>query len=126
MRAVRSKDTKPELAVRRIAYGLGYRYRLHRRDLPGTPDLAFIGRRKAVFVHGCFWHGHGCSRGARTPKENRAYWVLKIARNRERDGRHLAELEALGWRSLVVWECELREPSRVRERLAGFLEGQDE
>ncbi len=126
MQAVRSKDTKPEIAVRRAAYGLGYRYRLHRRDLPGTPDLAFIGRRKAVFVHGCFWHGHDCARGARTPKQNRAYWVGKIARNRERDQEHLAALAALGWHSLVVWECELKDLARVRERLVEFLEGHHE
>lgn len=125
MQAVRSKDTKPELAVRKLVCGLGYRYRLHRSDLPGKPDLAFIGRRKAVFVHGCFWHGHTCPRGARTPKENQEYWVGKIARNRERDQDHLAALDALGWKSLVIWECELKEPGRVRDRLEAFLKASE-
>ena len=125
MQAVRSEDTKPELAVRRVAYQLGYRYRLHRKDLPGTPDLAFIGRRKVVFVNGCFWHGHECARGARTPKENSAYWIDKIARNKARDRGHLASLAALGWQSLVIWECELKELTRVQKRLAEFLEGRN-
>src|ERR1700735_5319447 len=82
MRAVKSKDTRPEMHVRRIVYALGYRYRLHRKDLPGKPDLAFIGRRKAIFVNGCFWHGHDCPRGSRAPKTNQAYWTAKISRNR--------------------------------------------
>jgi len=123
---VRSTDTKPELAVRRVAHQLGYRYRLHRKDLPGTPDLAFIGRRKAVFVHGCFWHGHDCARGARTPKKNSAYWIEKITRNKARDRRHLTALAALGWQSLVIWECELKEPTNVSRRLTVFLDGRNE
>ena len=121
MQAIRSKDTEPERTVRRVVSQLGYRYRLHRKDLPGKPDLAFIGRRKVVFVHGCFWHGHGCARGARTPKANNAYWVKKIARNKVRDAAHLAALSALGWQSLVVWECELKALASVSERLAKFL-----
>lgn len=123
MQAVRSKDTQPERAVRRIVYQLGYRYRLHRKELPGKPDLAFIGRRKVVFVHGCFWHGHDCARGAREPKENNAYWVEKIARNKARDKDHLEVLTARGWGSLVIWECELKQLEKVRTRLAAFLEG---
>lgn len=126
MQAVRSKDTKPELAVRRLACELGYRYRLHRKDLPGKPDLAFIGRRKAVFVHGCFWHGHDCARGARQPKTNNVYWVEKIARNQARDQVHLATLSARGWRILVIWECELKQLDLMRARLAAFLESRDE
>ena len=121
MQAVRSKDTKPERVVRHLAYQLGYRYRLYRKDLPGKPDLAFIGRRKVVFVHGCFWHGHDCARGAREPKENSAYWVAKIARNKARDQAHLATLAARGWQSLVIWECELKQLDAVRDRLAVFL-----
>jgi len=121
MQAVRSRDTKPEQIVRRVVYQLGYRYRLHRRDLPGKPDLAFIGRRKVVFVHGCFWHGHDCTRGARIPKHNRAYWVEKIARNKARDAEHLAMLSALGWATLVVWECELKGLAGVHNRLERFL-----
>jgi len=126
MQAVRSKDTEPERIVRRLAYQLGYRYRLHRKDLPGKPDLAFIGRRKVVFVHGCFWHGHDCARGARTPKKNRVYWVEKIARNKARDQAHLTTLAARGWRSLVIWECELKQLDRVCEQLAAFLEGRND
>jgi DNA mismatch endonuclease, patch repair protein len=125
MQAVRSANTNPELIVRRLAHKLGYRYRLHRKELPGKPDLAFVGRRKVVFVHGCFWHGHNCARGARTPMGNRDYWVAKIARNRTRDKTHTIALTALGWKSLVIWECELKELTRVRERLATFLDGPD-
>lgn len=121
MQAVRSNDTEPERAVRRLVCQLGYRYRLHRKDLPGKPDLAFIGRRKVVFVHGCFWHGHDCTRGAREPKENRAYWVEKIARNKTRDQAHLATLAALDWQILVIWECELKQLGKVCDRLAAFL-----
>ena len=121
MRRVRSKDTRPELALRRLFTGMGLRYRLHRRDLPGSPDVAFIGRRTAVFVHGCFWHGHDCRRGARAPKQNAAYWASKIARNRARDAEVGARLQAVGWRALVVWECELRDATALRARLACAL-----
>lgn len=122
MRAVRSSDTKIELTVRRIVRSLGFPgYRLGRRDIPGTPDLAYIGRRKAIFVHGCFWHGHGCPRGSRVPKANREYWERKISRNRERDARVLDALATKGWSALIVWECELRDPSIVSEKLKGFL-----
>jgi DNA mismatch endonuclease (patch repair protein) len=122
MQAVRSTDTEPELAVRRIVYKLGYRYRLHRKDLPGKPDLAFIRQRKVVFVHGCFWHGHDCARGARTPKENRAYWIEKIARNKARDRANYNALTALGWGSLTIWECTIKAPDHLRARLVEFLE----
>jgi DNA mismatch endonuclease (patch repair protein) len=121
MRAVKSKDTTPEMRVRRLAHALGYRYRLHCRDVAGTPDLVFGRRRKAVFVHGCFWHGHGCPRGARAPKTNADYWAGKIRRNRERDAANLAALAADGWRALVVWECETRDAGALAERLRGFL-----
>lgn len=121
MRAVKARDTKPELAVRRIAHGLGRRFRLHRKDLPGAPDLAFAKDRRVIFVHGCFWHGHDCPRGARTPKTNRAYWLAKIARNTARDRAALTELDALGWEALVVWECELKDRARLTDRIARFL-----
>lgn len=121
MRRVKGKDTRPEMQVRRLLHAAGYRYRLHRRDLPGTPDLAFPGRRKAVFVHGCFWHGHDCRRGARQPKTNAGYWRAKIARNRERDARNRAALAGLGWGSLTVWECELKQDGLLT-RLEDFLE----
>jgi DNA mismatch endonuclease, patch repair protein len=121
MRAVKSKDTTPELLVRRLVHGAGYRYRLHRKDLPGCPDLAFGGRRKVIFVNGCFWHGHDCSRGARVPEHNRDYWIAKIARNRARDDVAQASLQAMGWSALVLWECELKDASSLARRLKRFL-----
>jgi len=101
MRAVKSRDTGPELAVRAMLRSLAPGYRLHRADLPGKPDIAYIGRRLAIFVHGCFWHGHDCPRGARSPKDNADYWRRKIARNRARDARNVAALEAMGWRAVT-------------------------
>ncbi len=121
MRAIRSRDTGPELAVRRIARTISPGYRLHRKDIPGRPDLAWIGRKRAVFVHGCFWHGHDCKHGSRVPKQNRDFWVAKIAGNRARDVRNLAALEERGWRALVIWECELRDEANIRSALALFL-----
>lgn len=120
MRAVGTKDTSAEVGVRRLLRALGYRYRLHRRDLPGCPDIVFPGRRKAVFVHGCFWHGHLCARG-RLPKSRLDYWGPKIGRNRERDAEALAALTRAGWSSLTVWQCELRGPDALTRRLAQFL-----
>ncbi|WP_376694679.1 very short patch repair endonuclease [Wenzhouxiangella sp. EGI_FJ10305] len=122
MRAVKSKDTEPEMAVRRLVYRMGYRYRLHRKDLPGNPDLVFGSRKKVIFVHGCFWHGHDCKRGSRMPKSNRNYWEQKISRNQERDREHLKALKAGGWRALVLWECELKENGEIERRLSEFLE----
>ncbi len=121
MRAVKGRDTKPEWTVRRLLHGLGYRYRLHRRDLPGTPDLAFPARRRAVFVHGCFWHGHDCPRGTRKPKRNAEFWAAKIARNARRDGEAQARLADLGWASLVVWECGLKDRPALEATLQDFL-----
>lgn len=122
MARVKSRDTAPERAVRRILTGLGYRYRLHRADLPGTPDIAFIGRRKAIFVHGCFWHGHDCPRGGRAPKANAEYWRNKIARNRDRDAAVRRRLAETGWDSRIVWECELRNETVVARELTDWLE----
>jgi DNA mismatch endonuclease (patch repair protein) len=111
MRRVKGSDTTPERRVRAMLRAAGLTgYRLHRRDLPGRPDIAFIGRRVAIFVHGCFWHGHDCPRGARAPKANAAYWSGKIARNRARDVAALSALTAKGWRACVIWECALRRP----------------
>ena len=121
MRRVKGRDTSPELKVRRLLWRLGARYRLHRKDLPGSPDIVLPGRRLAIFVHGCFWHGHDCARGARVPKANRDYWVGKIARNRARDAATRAKLEALGWRVEVIWECELKDMAALRQRLATLL-----
>ncbi len=122
MRAVPAKHSTPELKVRRLLTGLGARYRLHRRDLPGSPDIVFASRRLAIFVHGCFWHGHDCARGARVPKSNTAYWLAKIARNRARDAATLKALTALGWRAAAVWECELKEAPSLSARLARLLQ----
>ena len=121
MRQVKGKGTSPELKVRKLLWALRARYRLHRKDLPGAPDIVLQGRKLAVFVHGCFWHGHDCARGARVPKQNRDYWTAKIARNRARDERVQGELEALGWRPTVVWECELRDPHTLQARLDAAL-----
>jgi DNA mismatch endonuclease, patch repair protein len=109
MRAVKSRDTGPELKVRRAAHALGLRFRLGRSDLPGKPDLVFPRRRTALFVHGCFWHGHDCPRGARVPAANRAYWQAKIARNVARDAATLTALRELGWKPAVIWECETKD-----------------
>lgn len=122
MRAVRSRDTRPEIIVRRTVTALGYRYRLHKAELPGKPDLVFGSRRKAIFVHGCFWHGHDCKRGARAPKANAEYWRSKVQRNRDRDGRTLHALEAADWSVFVVWECETRNIDELAKRLAEFLD----
>jgi len=121
MRAVKGRGTTPERAVRRLVWSLGGRYRLNRADLPGKPDIVLAGRRLAVFVHGCFWHGHDCARGARVPKANRDYWTQKIARNRGRDLASRAALEATGWRVETVWECELKDAAALAERAAAWL-----
>jgi DNA mismatch endonuclease (patch repair protein) len=123
MRAVKGKDTKPELAVRKLLSAMGHRYRLHRKDLPGNPDVVFPGRRKALFVHGCFWHGHSCKRGDRIPKTNTEYWLAKIAGNRRRDRRVRRLLRAAGWQVLTIWECQLKRPAPLAKRIARFLSG---
>ena len=108
MRAVKSSDTKPELALRKALHALGYRYRLHVKGLPGKPDLVFPRYRTVIFVHGCFWHGHTCKRGRRVPKSNVDYWVEKIARNKARDRKNATALRKLGWRVITLWECKLK------------------
>ena len=125
MRAIKSKDTMPELMVRRMAHSMGYRFRLHRKDLPGKPDLVFPRLRRAIFVNGCFWHCHDCGRGARMPEQNRAYWKKKLERNKERDEAALSALTALGWKVSVFWECELRNRKRTERRLRTFLKQGD-
>ena len=122
MSRVRQRDTGPELAVRRLLTRLGYRYRLQYRRVPGRPDIAFPGRRKVIWVHGCFWHRHpGCPK-ATLPKSRREYWIPKLEANRRRDFSVQAEAERLGWATLVVWECELSDHPSVAERLVSFLE----
>jgi len=121
MRAVKSRDTSPELAVRAVLRKFAPGYRLHRKDIAGKPDIAYVGRKRAIFVHGCFWHGHACARGARMPKANAEYWRGKITRNRARDAAHQEKLAALGWRALIVWECELKDVPALENKLRGFL-----
>lgn len=122
MQAVKSKDTSIEMRVRRWLYAQGYRYRLHKRDLPGCPDIVFSGRKKAIFINGCFWHGHPCARGKRVPKSNTDYWTKKIFRNRARDASALQRLDELGWKALVIWECELtRNADSALKELCRFL-----
>ena len=121
MRAVKSCDTGAELKVRAMLRPIAPGYRLHSADLPGKPDIVYGRRRLAIFVHGCFWHGHDCQRGARAPKANADYWRAKIARNRARDEKSLAALAAMGWRTLVVYECELKDSNSLGARLAEAL-----
>ena len=123
MANIRSKGMRPEMLVRRLVHSMGYRYRIHRSDLPGKPDLAFPRQRKVIFVHGCFWHQHanpGC-KIARLPKSNPNYWLPKLARNTARDAQHQAALTALHWDALVVWECETEDGGKLKETLGHFL-----
>ncbi len=121
MQAVKSVDTAPEIKVRKLLTSEGFRFRLHRKDLPGVPDVVLPGRKKVIFVHGCFWHSHSCARGKRTPKENSAYWIDKRKKNVKRDRLALRSLKQLGWETTVVWECELKKIEDVRIRLLNFL-----
>ncbi len=122
MRRIHGKDTKPEIVVRNLLRSLGFPgYRLHRKDLPGTPDIAYMSRRKAIIVNGCFWHGHDCKRGYRKPKTNQDYWISKIHRNQERDRINQSKLRSLDWQILVLWECELKDQNQLSVRLLTFL-----
>ncbi len=121
MRRVKSTDTKPEIVVRKILHAMGFRFRLHRKDLPGSPDIVLPRYRKIVLVHGCFWHGHNCPAGRKIPKSNVEYWLQKLERNRLRDTKNLARLNESGWDVLVLWECEIRSPEMTRDRLEEFL-----
>lgn len=114
MAKIVKKNTKPEIAVRRMLHAAGYGYRLHRADLPGTPDIALASRRKVIFVHGCFWHRHHCRAGVKSPSANPAYWLPKFERIKARDAAALEQLSRLGWSSLIVWECELHDPPAVQ------------
>lgn len=125
MSRIRGKDTKPELLVRRAVHALGFRFRLHRRDLPGSPDLVFPSRHKVIFVHGCYWHRHPGCQYAYTPKSNMAFWQLKFDANVTRDRLALSTLESLGWGVLVIWECETHDAEALRARLIEFLRGDE-
>lgn len=122
MSRIRSRDTNPEMAVRRLTYGLGYRYRLHTSDLPGRPDLVFRSRRKAIFVHGCYWHRHDCPSGRREPKSNRKFWIPKLNGNRDRDRENQHRLRKMGWDVLTVWACESADTEDLTQRITSFLD----
>ncbi len=121
MRRVRGKDTTPEIAVRSMVHRMGLRFATHRADLPGTPDLVFPWRRKTMFVHGCFWHGHTCRSGRNRPSSNRAYWIPKLERNMARDASTRRRLRRLGWGVLTIWECELKNMPKLQRRIARFF-----
>ena len=122
MASVRQKNTGPEMAVRRTLHRMGFRYSLHRRNLPGRPDLVFGPRHKVVFVHGCFWHGHDCRKG-RLPSSRVAYWSEKVSKNKARDAGNVRDLADRGWKVCVVWECETADLDSLRQRLVRFLDG---
>ena len=121
MRRVRSKNTGPELTVRKLTHALGFRYNLHKDDLPGKPDLVFPGKKKVIYVHGCFWHGHQCKRGNRVPKQNKEYWENKIKANIQRDNHHVNDLSMQGWSVLIIWECETKNQEILSQRIFEFL-----
>lgn len=123
MASIGGTDTQPEMVVRRLVHSLGYRYRLHRRQLPGTPDLVLTRYQSVIFVHGCFWHMHRCKRGKSTPKTNAEFWRTKREKTRIRDRRNIAVLRRAGWRVLVVWECQTRNHTNLAERLIAFIKG---
>ncbi len=123
MGLVRSKDTNPEIVVRRIVYALGFRYRLHGKSLPGRPAIVFAGRRSVIFVNGCFWHQHNACNRAKRPGTRAEYWASKLDRNIERDRRNLLQLRRRGWRVMTIWECQLRNPQGVSRKIARFLNG---
>lgn len=123
MARIKNKHTKPEMKVRKLVHSLGFRYRLHGKNIPGKPDMVFSGSRKVVFIHGCFWHRHAdsdCSL-ARLPKSRLDFWKSKLERNAERDGENIELLRRAGWDSLVIWECELRDMGAVERKVVGFL-----
>lgn len=124
MRSIRARDTGPELAIRRALHRAGFRYRVHVRSLPGTPDIVFPGRRKVIFVHGCFWHGHAKCKKARLPKTRVDFWRKKIELNRKRDVSRIAALRGAGWKVLVLWQCELSNLTRSQRRAEHFLKSQ--
>ncbi len=120
MSKVRSKNTSPELAVRRLIFSLGYRYRLHAEYLPGKPDLAFPGRKKVIFVHGCFWHGHDCKRGG-VPATNKEFWLPKLEKNKVRDSETFSRFVDMGWKALVIWQCQLKDKDALKTAIVNFL-----
>lgn len=123
MASVKSVDTGPEMIVRHLTHGLGYRYRLHRKDLPGKPDLVFPGRKKIIFVHGCFWHDHEGCPAAKKPASNQDYWLTKLHKNKTRDKNNMIKLQKMGWSTLIIWECETKNKDCVINKINSFLGG---
>ena len=123
MARIRTTGTKPELVVRQVTHSLGYRFRLHGKELPGKPDLVFPRYRKVIFVHGCFWHGHGHCPKAKRPATNSTFWEQKLSRNMERDQQNTIALRKAGWEVMVIWECETKDPDRLAGKIRFFLEG---
>lgn len=121
MAAIKSKNTKPEMVVRKLVHSLGFRYRLHRKDLPGTPDLVFISKRKAIFVHGCYWHMHNCRYGRVVPKTNAEFWKRKRTSNIDRDKKNRRLLRNMGWKCLIIWECQLKNREKLQKKIFDFL-----
>ena len=121
MRSVKCRNTAPEMIVRHLVYSMGYRYRLHVKDLPGKPDLVFKSKRKVIFVNGCFWHGHDCKHGARVPKSNQEYWIKKICRNKFRDNQNYEDLKLMRWEYLIIWECHLKDRVHLINVLKDYL-----
>ena len=121
MSRILAKDTKPEMIVRRLVHSLGFRYRLHVKKLSGCPDLVFSKKKKVIFVHGCFWHVHSCKYGKVIPKTNALFWSAKRLGNKERDRRNIAELKKLGWKILIIWECQSNDLSKLKDRITTFL-----
>lgn len=121
MSRIRNRNTRPEMKVRSLAHRMGFRYRLHRKDLPGKPDLVFPSRRKIIFVHGCFFHMHNCRYGLVTPKTNAEFWQKKRLSNVERDKRNITALKSAGWDVLVIWECQTKTPDLLSDILMNFL-----
>jgi DNA mismatch endonuclease, patch repair protein len=121
MSRIKGRDTKPELIVRKMISAMGYRYRLYRKDLPGKPDIVFVSKRKVIFIHGCYWHGHNCKKG-KLPKSNISFWKDKIETNKVRDKKNIRELKLLGWTVLTIWQCQLKKTLAVCKRIVDFLE----
>lgn len=122
MQAIHSKNTVPELTVRKLLHSLGYRYRLHRKDLPGKPDLVFPSRKKVIFINGCFWHQHSDCKKSKLPKSNSNYWIPKLERNKQRDLITQANLASLGWSSIIIWECEIKDVANLLSKVIRFLD----
>lgn len=118
MSRIQGRDTRPEMVVRKLVFAMGYRYRLHVKKLPGKPDLVFPGRRKVIFVHGCFWHRHRCKYGRPIPQTRREFWEEKLKKNKDRDAVNIRKLRKLGWGVLVVWECETRDKTRIAKLIS--------